>query len=81
MQRGEAMGAVVAIRTDHPGRGAPARQETNGRMACRLMALANATAQSAASGVLELAEVTHAAEDCLQHLPQALVCKPGSEGL
>src|SRR5688572_1342125 len=44
MQRGEAMGAPVAIRTDIPADELRrlARQETNGRVSCRLIALANA---------------------------------------
>jgi hypothetical protein len=44
MQRGEAMGAPVAIRTDIPADDLRrlARQETNGRVSCRLIALANA---------------------------------------
>jgi transposase len=44
MQRGEAMGAPVAIGTDIPADELRrlARQETNGRVSCRLIALANA---------------------------------------
>jgi transposase len=43
MQRGEAMGAPVPIRTDIPAEELRrlARQETNGRVACRLLALGN----------------------------------------
>jgi transposase len=44
MQRGEAMGAAIPIRTDIPAEELRrlARQETNGRVACRLLAVANA---------------------------------------
>jgi transposase len=43
MQRGEAMGAPLPIRDDIPAAQLRrlARQETNGRVACRLLALAN----------------------------------------
>src|ERR687892_2582718 len=43
MQRGGAMGAPVPIRTDTPAGKLRrlARQEANGRVACRLLALAN----------------------------------------
>jgi transposase-like protein len=44
MQPGEGMGAPVSIRTDIPADELSrlARQESNGRVTCRLMALANA---------------------------------------
>src|ERR671910_1833242 len=44
MQRGGAMGAPVPIRTDIPAEELRrlARQETNGRVTCRLLAVANA---------------------------------------
>jgi hypothetical protein len=44
MQRGEAMGAAIPIRTDIPAEELRrlARQETNGWVACRLLAVANA---------------------------------------
>jgi hypothetical protein len=43
-QRGEAMGAALAIRQDIPAEGLRrlARQETDGRVACRLLGVANA---------------------------------------
>jgi hypothetical protein len=43
MQRGEAMGAAIPIRTDIAAEELRrlARQDTNGRVACRLLALAN----------------------------------------
>jgi putative transposase len=46
MQRGEAIGAPVLIRTDIPAGELRrlARQESNGRVACRLLALANVLA-------------------------------------
>jgi hypothetical protein len=46
MQRGEAMGEPVPIRDDISGETLRrlARQETNGRVACRLIALANVLA-------------------------------------